>query len=128
MAKSELAPAQEKQFLGTMMDSVHMQFSLPKGKMKTFRQRINQMLRKGRAQRPATLKELQSLVGTIGSMSDCVTAVRLRLNSLFEVQNKALHAKEGRAMLSVKALQDLKWWLKNLGTWNGKSIIPPWWI
>jgi hypothetical protein len=125
LEKSELAPAQQKVFLGTLIDTQLMQFSLPKGKLQAFRKRITSMLRKARTGREATLKELQSLVGTIGAMSDCITAVRLRLNSIMEVQNLAMQAEEGRALFSPEASKDLRWWKANMAKWNGKSIIPP---
>lgn len=125
LGKSELVPSRQKIFLGAYLDSVEMQLSLPRGKLKAFQQRIRAMLRKASQGQVATLKEIQSLVGTIVSMSDCVLAVRLRLNALMEVQNQALHSKGGRARLSERAVQDLNWWLTNLKLWNGRSIIPP---
>ena len=124
LKKSELTPTQEKTFLGVAMDSRAMSFSLPPAKVKAFRKRIASMLGKATGGAEATLKEWQSIVGTLVSMGDCIPAIRLHLNSLMEVQARAIRAKTGRAIISEEAKRDLQWWKENLELWNGKSIIP----
>ena len=124
LKKSELVPSQQKVFLGASIDSKAMSFSLPQEKLKAFKKRIKGMLTKMEKGEEPTLKELQSIVGTIVSMSDCVPAVRLHLNALLEVQARTIRAKAQKAQLSPEALKDLRWWRKNLSHWNGKSFIP----
>ena len=108
LAKSELAPSQHKVFLGTLIDSISMQFFLPRSKIKSFKARIVATLKRAEAGEEATLEEIQSIVGTLGSTTECVPAVRLRLNSLIEMQNRALHSKSGRTLLADKAISDLR--------------------
>lgn len=124
LKKSELVPSQQKVFLGTEIDSRAMSFSLPQEKLKAFKKRIKELLRKHQKGEDPTLRELQSVVGTIVSTSDCVPAVRLHLNSLLEVQARAIRGKEKKAHLTPEALKDLRWWRENLAGWNGKSFIP----
>ena len=124
LKKSELAPTQEKTFLGTTMNSKLMTFSLPQTKLKTFRSRIVAMVKRAKRDREASLKEWQSVVGTIVSTGDCIPAVRLHLNSLLEVQAQAVSSGAKRVKISPEALRDLGWWRENLALWNGKSIIP----
>ena len=123
LKKSELTPTQEKTFLGVAMDSRAMS-SLPPAKVKAFKKRIASMLGKATGGAEAALKEWQSIVGTLVSMGDCIPAIRLHLNSLMEVQARAIRAKTGRAIISEEAKRDLQWWKENLELWNGKSIIP----
>ena len=99
LAKSELAPTQQKVFLGTLIDSLTMQFFLPGPKLIAFKKRITAFLKKAVAGEEAHLREIQSIVGTIGATAECVTAVRLRLNALIEMQNRALHSKSGKILL-----------------------------
>ena len=106
------------------MDSRAMSFSLPPAKVKVFKKRIASMLGKATGGAEAALKEWQSIVGTLVSMGDCIPAIRLHLNSLMEVQARAIRAKTGRAIISEEAKRDLQWWKENLELWNGKSIIP----
>ena len=122
--KSSLTPSQSIEFLGTHLDTMKMVISLPQEKLRVFRARVAAMLRKYRLEKEATLHEIQSIVGTIGSMSDCIQAVRVHLNALMELQNKALHAKTGRVKLSGQAKMDLEWWKKNMAQWNGRSLLP----
>ena len=123
LKKSELEPTQVKTFLGANMDSKQMQFSLPPEKLKSFRKRIIAMIRRARKDQVAPLKEWQSVVGTIVATGDCVPGVRLHLNSLLEVQARAIGSGKG-AVISPEAFKDLCWWKENLAQWNGKSIIP----
>ena len=102
-----------------------MQFFLPGPKLIAFKKRITAFLKKAVAGEEAHLREIQSIVGTIGATAECVTAVRLRLNALIEMQNRALHSKSGKAPFSEKATSDLRWWRCNLEKKNGKGIIPP---
>ena len=89
-----------------------------------FRARIVAMIKRGRKDQVAPLKQWQSVVGTIVATGDCVPAVRLHLNSLLEVQAQAISSGTRRAHISPEALKDLCWWKENLSLWNGKSIIP----
>ena len=124
LKKSELLPTQEKVFLGVNINSKEMSFSLPMAKLKTFKKRISAMLGKAQKGVVIALKEWQSVVGTLISMGDCVPALRLHLNSLLEVQARAIHSGTQRLLVSEEATRDLHWWRENLVHWNGKSILP----
>jgi hypothetical protein len=99
-----------------------MSYLLPSSKLKIFQRRIATMLKRTREGKTATLKERQSIVGTLGSMTDCVAAVRLRLNALMATQNQARLS--GKTLFSEEATKELSWWRNNLAKWNGRSIIP----
>ena len=125
LAKSELTPSQQKVFLGTLIDSLDMKFFLPRTKVKTFKERIVATLKKAESGEEASLEEIQSIVGTLGSTTECIAAIRLRLNALIEMQNKALHSRSGQTPFTDKAISDLRWWRSNLERKNGKPIFPP---
>ena len=108
-----------KSFLGASMDSKLMLFSLPQEKGKMFRARIVAMIKRGRKDQVAPLKQWQSVVGTIAATGDCVPAVRL--NSLLEVQAQAISSGTRRAHISPEALKDL-WKICLCGT--GRALFP----
>jgi len=74
--------------------------------------------------RSLSLLELQSIVGTLISVNDCVWATRLHINSLIELLRKALGKADGKVPPTAQVKEDLQWWLDNLEVWNGRSILP----
>ena len=124
LAKSCLVPSRCLQFLGTVVDTQTMSLALPKEKLRVFRERIKALVRKARLHKEVTLWELQSIVGTIQSMNDCMYAVRIRLNSLVELLNVLVASRKPGILLSSQAEKDLCWWKENMGLWNGRSLLP----
>lgn len=97
LEKSILVPVQRIQFLGVILDFLAMTMELPQDKLVVFLRRIKKLLKKAKKSKVFTLLELQSLVGTLLSVSSCVWATRIHLNSLIEMQRVALEAKDSRA-------------------------------
>jgi len=50
--------------------------------------------------------ELQSIVGTLQSINDCVLAVRLHTNGLIEDLNAAAESHDGKVTPSERALEN----------------------
>ena len=124
LEKSCLVPTRCLQFLATVIDTQTMSCSLPREKLLVFRERITAMVRRANSHKLVTVKELQSIVGTIQSMSDCFYAVRIRLNSLVELLNEVSLSRQEKTLLSPQAEEDLRWWRENIKSWNGKSLLP----
>lgn len=125
MVKSVLVPSHRITFLGVVLDLQEMTFELPLDKLTAFRRRIKKLLKKARKQRPLSLKDLQSIVGTLISVNDCIWAARIHINSLIELLRQALETDDGLVPFSDQATEDLQWWMDNLETWNGRSMHQP---
>ena len=125
LKKSILLPSQRIQFLGVILDLCKMTMELPQDKLTCFRRRIKKLLKKAKKVKHFTLLELQSIVGTLFSVNDCIWATRIHVNSLVEMLRQALEADDSKVLPSPKAMEDLQWWLDNLEAWNGRSMHLP---
>jgi len=126
LKKSVLTPSQIMDYLGLVVNTVNMTFSIPKEKVTRLHKKVKQMLTLASKSRRVNLTELQSLLGTLQSVADCVLPTRLHLNSLIEMLREE---EEGLAHLTPQAVEDLNWWLEFVPNWNGKPIhpTPPTW-
>lgn len=125
LEKSDLVPKQTITFLGLRLSSTDLTISLPLEKVQSCTQTINKVLRRAAKGRDISLWELQSLLGTLQSTSECMLHHRLRLNSVFETLNQARLSSESRTTLQEQAKEDLCWWRDNMSQWNGRCYIPP---
>jgi len=120
--KSVIVPTQRILFLGIILDLTKMTFELPQEKLITFKKRVKKLLKK--KNRKFSLLELQSIVGTLISINECIMATRIHINSLIELIRKALVTPDGLVTPSPQAIVDLVWWKENITAWNGKSMLP----
>ena len=125
MEKSELTPAQLRTFLGVLIDSLRMQFRLPQHKLDACIAAASAALAKAKRGEHMRVKELQSLIGKLQAVSDCILPTRLHLNALHEARQRARSSRRARSPLCDLAHDDLLWWRDNLPSFNGKSIRPP---
>ena len=126
-SKSALTPTQLIEFLGTLIDSRNMTFSLPPDKIDKTLSLVEKTLTKAIKRKPVDLKSLQRLIGTLQSATDCVLPTRLHLNTLIEALREAERSEKGKVIPSLLAQKDLEWWRDNLRQNNGKPILarPP---
>ena len=122
--KSQLTPSQEKAFLGVLVNSLTMTFAAPQDKVKAIRKEVRRMARVGAKGRLISLKALQRLLGKLQSLSECVTAIRLHMNHLFQAKNRAAISEQERTLLRELEVAELQWWSEHLEAWNGKGVIP----
>ena len=125
LKKSSLRPTKTIIFLGIIVDTENLVLSLPAEKLRSCRRLISKTLKKSEKGKKTSLVELQSLLGTLQSTSDCMVQHRLRMNSLFEHLNQARLSPEAQVHLSEAAIENLKWWKNHMAEWNGKTIVPP---
>jgi hypothetical protein len=121
--KSVLIPTQLIEFLGTMVDSRNMTFSLPTNKVAKTVAMVAKMLTRASKERPVDLKSLQRLIGTLQSATDCVLPTRLHLNTLIEALREAEVDMKQKVILPPLAQRDLEWWRDNLHLSNGKPML-----
>ena len=82
--KCHFIPTQLIDFLGVMVDSVKMLFFLPQKKVDALRARVQAMRLRALKGKRIPLFQLQSLVGHLQSVSDCILPTRLHSNALIE--------------------------------------------
>ena len=125
MKKSVLSPSQELEFLGVMVNSLTMVFSLSKKK----KQKLISVCQGAYRLRQITLRSLCSLIGKLWSTAAAVTPAPLQLRylqqSCIKAQAQKLHY-EKIISLSSDAILELKWWIQNLSLMEGNPIqLPP---
>jgi hypothetical protein len=127
LPKSVLTPTQLIEFLGTLIDSRNMTFSLPPDKVEKTLALVEKTLTRAIKGKPIELKPLQRLIGTLQSATDCVLPTRLHLNTLIEALREAEANEKRKVIPSLLAQKDLEWWRDNLRLSNGKPILtrPP---
>jgi hypothetical protein len=122
--KSNLLPSQQREFLGTIIDSVAMTLSVPQAKLKKYRQAARRLLRKARQSIPIRLVDLQSLVGQLQSCSQCIPLCRMRMAGLFRALAESVRFAQP-VKLDFEAIEDLESWILLSAQWNGKGFRTP---
>ena len=124
MKKSILSPSQELEFLGVLVNSLTMVFSLWWKK----RQKLISRCQEVRQNPKLTLRSLCSLIGKLWSTSAAVTPAPLQLRflqqSCIRAQAQKLHY-EKEIELSSNAILELKWWIENLNLLDGNPLQIP---
>jgi hypothetical protein len=122
--KSKLLPAQQREFLGTIIDSVAMALSVPQAKLKKYRQAARRLLRRARQSIPIRLVDLQSIVGQLQSCSQCIPLCRMRMAGLFRALREAVRFAQP-VTLDFEAIEDLESWIALSDQWNGRGFRTP---
>lgn len=106
-------------FLGLELDLVLMQVRVPQEKLVEIRRKIGRAL----AHKSATVKEIQSLIGSLNFICRAVRPGRAFLRRLIDLI-KGKNVKSTSIMLNEGAQVDLIIWLEFLNHHNGISVIP----
>ena len=83
--KSDLVPKQVITFLGTIIDSVKMEFRVPKGKIVKYKKKIERLLSRAGLKKPVRLQDLQSITGQIMAMSEAFVGVQIHLRGIYQL-------------------------------------------
>lgn len=123
--KSSFTPTQRATYLGFELDSKDMKIWVPAKKMANLRKSIKQFIREPKA----SARQAASVLGKLTSMADALFPVRLRTTALHDFKLRALGASgkdwDQAHSLPATVVADLKWWLDNLFSLNGRPIHPP---
>jgi hypothetical protein len=123
--KSKLDPSQRMEFLGTIIDSIRMVFEVPIEKLRRYQGYVSSLLIKIEKGKPLSLNGIRSIIGCLGSMSECIPAARLHLNHLLRAAIAAERQPSKLLLIPPKAQEELKWWQMNCCSCNGKPIHTP---
>jgi hypothetical protein len=123
--KSVLHPAQEIEFLGTIISSTPLQFCVPLAKLSKLRANIRQFLHK----ELGTPRQAAALVGTIVSMTAALIPHPMHLRGLTMALQCMVDATEGsyatRTLIPSRLREEFQQWEAGIQAWNGRSLIPP---
>ena len=122
--KSVLHPVRCMEYLGFVINSLEMKLFLPTEKMSQLLQDCKDLI----LEKSASVRTLSHIIGRLTSTLQAVLPAPLHYRHLQMLQAKGLL--EGKGYNSVVPLNkecqnDLQWWIDQLSTWNGRSIISP---
>ena len=113
------SPSTSMIFLGKQFDSVNMSISIPADKLTEIKQIIEKLLLK----KTVTRKKLESIIGKLSYIADCIRSARLFISRLLNLL-RTVYRKSHHINLNTEAKKDLKWYLKFMTEFNGRTTIP----
>ena len=123
--KSILDPKQVMEYLGFLIDSVKMQFSLPPLKIQDLITQCTDLLKVGQA----TARTLATVIGKMTAAVRAILPAPLQYRHLQRLKAKALfqgcQSYETMITLSSECRTELQWWAETVDKWNGRSILKP---
>jgi hypothetical protein len=121
-------PAQVMTFLGVTIDTVQCRLYIPENKLDQYALSV-QSLQQDHSSSQLHYKDLESLVGKLGWISEVMVAGRARIKSLSSCLYKGKHPHRGNPVitLSTQAVSDLSWWASYLADPNAAQLWVPFW-
>ncbi|KZS07400.1 Uncharacterized protein APZ42_028944 [Daphnia magna] len=123
--KSTTEPTQTLEFIGLIVRTVPMTFSLSDKKTAD----IVKLCKTALLHRKMSLRELASLLGNLNWATQAVRYAQAHFRSLQALYLKGLRSAEGNLQASItitpNAKNDLSWWIKHAKFEEGKAIIMP---
>lgn len=120
--EKEVSPTCIMVFLGILFNTILFTISIDEGRLHEIRQLIDQWLVRVRC----TRRDLQSLLGKLRFVASCVRPGRIFTNRLLAFLRQMPIS--GSASVPDETKQDLRWWKRFMGVYNGVSMMPeePW--
>lgn len=116
--KKTLGPEQILVFLGIELDSVNMELRLPQDKISA----CTDLLSKNRKRRKMTLRELQSLIGSLSFACIAVPPGRAFLRRLIHL-TRGVRRAHHFITLNADARADMACWLQFIAHFNGRNMF-----
>ena len=118
--KSNFTPVQRGKWLGTLINTVNMEFSVPTEKIENLKTCIRTIIRIGKS----SARDLAQVTGQLASMY-------LSLGSIASLFTRHLYSEiaqhgtwDTRIEYSQEVEWELKFWLRNIEKYNGSSFAP----
>ena len=111
-------PVTVLEFMGIILDSVRMEARLPDDKIERLRAVFNTFQKR----RSCTLKELQSLIGTLNFACKVIPPGRPYLQRMIEL-TRNIRQPHHHIKLSAGFFKDLEMWKQFIVNWNGASFF-----
>ena len=118
--KSVFTPTQEIEFLGLVVNSVSMELSLLREKLRQIRGEATKLL----SPSLVSARVLSQFIGKLNAVAHAVVPALLFYchlqGDLRDVLASGSHGYKNVTALSQQAQEELSWWQKHLQTWNGR--------
>lgn len=118
-SEKSVGPSTSLVYLGLQIDSVQQTVSVPSGKVASISSKVDKALQANKL----TLRELQSLIGSLSFVCKAVAPGRAFLRRLIDL-TCGISEHWHKIRLTVGAKADLRLWSVFLKDFNGVSIIP----
>jgi len=115
--KSDLFPKQTMEFLGLLVDSKNLSLSLPEDKIISITQSSRSLLVKD----SISVREAASMLGSFSWATAALAYGQAHYRALQAQHIQSLSSPDQRFSLSEASKADLRWWISNLESSNGKS-------
>ena len=112
-----IEPTTRMEFLGNLVDTVKLTLEVAPERVAELLQLINIWLEKKTFRK----KHMQSLIGKLSFVTNCIKAGRIFISRLIEAMAKCLE--EGTLPIENETKLDLIWWKNYLPRFNGVSIL-----
>ena len=122
--KSSLQPVHQITYLGVVVNSVTMKFLLTEEKV----QQITNTCKGALTTESISAQQLSSIVGKLVAARSAILPAPVYVRHLQFQLIQALRTAQSyrtQIILNKESQGELKWWIHNLQTWNGKDILPP---
>ena len=96
-----------------------MSISIPQSKLDEIRNLIQKVL----PRKTITRRKLESVIGKLSYIADCIRSARLFIARLLELL-RSVKRKNHHINLNAEAKKDLRWFLKFMDRYNGRTAIP----
>jgi len=107
-------------FLGILLDTISLTLTIPQDKLEATRALLGQWLKTEKA----TVKELQSLLGSLHHIACCVRPGKIFLNRMLATLRTVLASGSRTFTPDQNFTKDVLWWHTCMASFNGISIMP----
>ena len=114
-----VAPTKCLTFLGKEFNTSSMTISIPEEKLRE----TDSILHQFSARKKCRQRELQSLVGKLVFIAECVRSARLFITRILQLL-RTVRSKHHRIYLNKNFHKDIRWWIVSMRSYNGVSMIP----
>lgn len=122
--KSAMDPVQMLEFLGLVINSIELSFTLPRDKVTA----VKEMCARALASDTVSIRDLASIQGHFAWAIPSIPFAQAHYRSLqrfyIEESKRAGGALQSRRTLSAAARADLRWWVENIEATKGRCFIP----
>ena len=116
--EKSVQPTTRLEFLGNTVDTIKMTIEVSEHRRVELMNLLQSWLQKSRF----TLKQLQSLIGKLSFITNCVRAGRIFINRLL-TRLRESNEKQYWHEVTSEMKQNIQWWIQYLPLYNGVSIL-----
>ena len=110
-------PTTRIEFLGAMVSTIKLTLEITPARA----MELMDKLKKWQSRKHATKKQLQSLIGKLNFVTNCVWSGRIFITRL--IASLVLFPEQGAAEVPSKIHKDVNWWIKFMNIYNGVSML-----